>query len=125
MARDIAATFNRTCGEIFVVPEAMINEEVMIIPGTDGQKMSKSYNNTLNIFLPDKELRKSVMKIVTDAKTVEEPKNPDTCNVFKIYSLLADKAQIEEMRGNYMRGGYGYGTAKEALFELIVRKFEK
>jgi tryptophanyl-tRNA synthetase len=125
ITRDIASAFNRACGETFVVPEAMINEEVMIIPGTDGQKMSKSYNNTLNIFLPDKELRKSVMKIVTDAKTVEEPKNPDTCNVFKIYSLLADKAQIEEMRGNYMRGGYGYGTAKEALFQLLMEKYKK
>ena len=125
IARDIASTVNRRCGEVFVIPEAMINEQVMIIPGIDGQKMSKSYNNTINIFLPDKELRKNVMKIVTDAKTVEEPKNPDTCNVFKIYSLLASKENIEEMRQNYLRGGMGYGTAKEALYVLIMERFKK
>ena len=125
IARDIASTVNRRCGEVFVIPEAMINEQVMIIPGIDGQKMSKSYNNTINIFLPDKDLRKNVMKIVTDANTVEEPKNPDTCNVFKIYSLLATKEQIEEMRQNYLRGGMGYGTAKEALYVLIIERFKK
>jgi len=125
IARDIASTVNRRCGEVFVIPEAMINEQVMIIPGIDGQKMSKSYNNTINLFLPDKELRKNVMKIVTDAKTVEEPKNPDTCNVFKIYSLLASKENIEEMRQNYLRGGMGYGTAKEALYVLIMERFKK
>jgi tryptophanyl-tRNA synthetase len=125
MTRDIASAFNRTCGETFVIPEAMINKEVMIIPGIDGQKMSKSYNNTINLFLPEKDLRKNVMKIVTDAKTVEEPKDPDTCNVFKIYSLLADKNKIEEMRGNYTRGGMGYGQAKEALFVLIMEKYKK
>jgi tryptophanyl-tRNA synthetase len=125
ITRDIALTFNRICGDTFVVPEAMINEEVMIIPGIDGQKMSKSYNNTINIFLPDKELRKTVMKIVTDAKTVEEPKNPDTCNVFKLYKLLADENQIKEMRNNYTKGGYGYGAAKEALFQLIIEKYKK
>ena len=125
ITRDIATTFNRICGDTFVVPEAMINEEVMIIPGTDGQKMSKSYNNTINIFLTDKELRKTVMKIITDAKTVEEPKNPDTCNVFKLYKLLADENQIKEIRDNYTKGGYGYGTAKEALFQLIIEKYKK
>ncbi len=125
IARDIASAVNRRCGDVFVLPEAMINEQVMIIPGIDGQKMSKSYNNTINIFLPEKDLRKNVMKIVTDAKTVEEPKNPDTCNVFKIYSLLATKEKIEEMRGNYLRGGMGYGQAKEALFVTIMEKFGK
>ncbi|HXP50535.1 MAG TPA: tryptophan--tRNA ligase, partial [Bacteroidia bacterium] len=125
IARDIASAVNRRCGEIFVLPEAMINEQVMIIPGIDGQKMSKSYNNTINIFLPEKELRKNVMKIVTDAKTVEEPKNPDTCNVFKIYSLVADKDKIEEMRNNYLRGGTGYGQAKEALFVTMMEKYAK
>jgi tryptophanyl-tRNA synthetase len=125
MTRDIATAFNRICGETFVVPEALINEQVMIIPGTDGQKMSKSYNNTINIFLADKDLRKAVMKIVTDAKTVEEPKDPDTCNVFKIYKLLAEQPQIDEMRANYTKGGYGYGTAKEALFQLILEKYKK
>jgi tryptophanyl-tRNA synthetase len=125
IARDIASAVNRRCGEIFVLPEAMINEQVMIIPGIDGQKMSKSYNNTINIFLPEKELRKNVMKIVTDAKTVEEPKNPDTCNVFKIYSLVADNDKIEEMRNNYLRGGMGYGQAKEALFVTMMEKYAK
>lgn len=125
ITRDIALAFNRICGDTFVVPEAMINEEVMIIPGTDGQKMSKSYNNTINIFLPDKDLRKTIMKIVTDAKTVDEPKDPDTCNVFKLYKLLADQNQIKEMRNNYTKGGYGYGTAKEALFQLIIEKYKK
>ncbi len=125
ITRDIASAFNRICGETFVVPEALINEGVMIIPGTDGQKMSKSYNNTINIFLPDKELRKNVMRIVTDAKTVEEPKDPNTCNVFKLYSLLADKDKIEEMRQNYLKGGMGYGTAKEALYVLILEKYKK
>src|SRR6185312_15279077 len=125
MTRDIAGAFNRVCGETFVVPEAMINEQVMVVPGIDGQKMSKSYNNTINIFQTDKDLRKNVMKIVTDAKTVEEPKNPDTCNVFKLYSLLAEKSQIEEMRQSYLKGGMGYGTAKEALYNLIVEKYKK
>ncbi|MGP8217811.1 MAG: tryptophan--tRNA ligase [Bacteroidia bacterium] len=125
MARDIASAFNRRCGETFIIPEAMINEQVMIVPGIDGQKMSKSYNNTINIFLPEKELRKNVMKIVTDAKTVEEPKNPDTCNVFKLYALVAPKDKIEEMRGNYLRGGMGYGQAKEALFVTLMEKFSK
>jgi len=125
ITRDVASIFNRIYGETFVVPEAKINENVMIIPGTDGQKMSKSYNNTINIFLPDKDLRKAVMKIVTDAKTVEEPKDPATCNVFKLYSLLAEKAQVEEMKTNYTKGGYGYGTAKEALFQLILEKYKK
>lgn len=125
MARDIASAFNRTCGETFVIPEAMINEQLMIIPGIDGRKMSKSYNNTINVFLPEKELRKNVMKIVTDAKTVEEPKDPDTCNVFKIYSLIAPKEKIEEMRGNYLRGGMGYGQAKEAVFVTLMERFSK
>jgi tryptophanyl-tRNA synthetase len=97
----------------------------MIVPGTDGQKMSKSYNNYINIFLPEKELLKVVKTIVTDATPLEEPKNPDSCNVFKLYSLLADANQITEMRANYVKGGYGYGHAKTALYELILAKFEK
>jgi tryptophanyl-tRNA synthetase len=125
MTRDITISFNNRYGETFVVPEAKINEQVMIIPGTDGQKMSKSYNNTINIFLPDKELNKVIKKIVTDATPVEQPKNPDTCTVFKLYSLLANPANIEEMRANYLKGGYGYGQAKEALYLTIVEKFKK
>jgi tryptophanyl-tRNA synthetase len=125
MTRDIAGSFNNRYGETFVIPEAKVDEQVMIIPGIDGQKMSKSYNNTINIFLPDKELRKVIMKIVTDATPVEQPKNPDTCNVFKLYSLVAEKDKVEEMRQNYVRGGYGYGQTKEALYQTLVEKFKK
>ena len=92
----------------------------MLVPGTDGEKMSKSRNNFLNIFLPEKKLRKQVMAIETDSKGVEEPKDPDACNVFALYRLMANEAQIAEMRSNYINGGYGYGHAKQALFELIV-----
>lgn len=126
MARDIASKFNLQYNqEIFVLPQAKVDESVMIVPGTDGQKMSKSYNNYINIFLPEKDLLKIVKTIVTDATPLEEPKNPDTCNVFKLYSLLADATQITEMRANYAKGGYGYGHAKTALYELILTKFEK
>ena len=126
MARDIASKFNLQYNqEIFVLPQAKVDESVMIVPGTDGQKMSKSYNNYINIFLPEKDLLKVVKTIVTDTTPLEEPKNPDTCNVFKLFSLLADATQISEMRANYAKGGYGYGHAKTALYELILAKFEK
>ncbi|MTI21932.1 tryptophan--tRNA ligase [Fulvivirga sp. RKSG066] len=123
MTRDIASTFNHRYGDTFVLPEAKIDENVMTIPGIDGQKMSKSYNNTIDIFLPDKKLRKVVMSIVTDSTPMEEPKNPDNCNVFALYSLLASEQEIKEMRHNYEGGNYGYGHAKQALFELIVEKY--
>lgn len=124
MTRDIASAVNNKYGEeIFVIPEVKVDESVMIIPGTDGQKMSKSYNNTINIFLPEKELKKNIMSIITDATPLEEPKNPDTCNVFKIYSLLANEDQKKNMRENYLRGGYGYGHAKNELLSLILEKF--
>jgi tryptophanyl-tRNA synthetase len=125
ITRDLAISFNNRYGETFVVPETTTTEEVMLVPGIDGQKMSKSYNNTINIFLPDKELRKVIMKIVTDATPVEQPKNPDTCTVFKLYSLVAEKDKIEEMRQNYLHGGYGYGQAKEALYQTLIAKFGK
>lgn len=125
MTRDIAEKFNNVYGETFVLPQAKIDEEVMIVPGIDGQKMSKSYNNFINIFLPEKELKKVVMSIVTDATPLEAAKNPDTCNVFALYRLLASKEQITIMRENYLRGGYGYGAAKTALFELLLDKFGK
>ncbi len=125
ITRDIAMSFNRAYGDTFVVPQATISEQVMLVPGTDGQKMSKSYNNTINIFLPDKELLKVVKKIVTDATPVEQPKDPEMCTVFKLFSLIAGKTDIEEMRQNYIRGGYGYGQAKEALYEAIIEKFKK
>jgi tryptophanyl-tRNA synthetase len=123
MTRDIAASFNHQNGETFVLPEPLIDEKVMVIPGTDGRKMSKSYNNYINIFLPDKKLRKAVMKIETDSTPLEEPKNPDTCNVFALYRLLAEDTQITEMRKNYEGGNYGYGHAKQALYELIAEQF--
>lgn len=125
ITRDLAKSFNNLYGETFTIPESKINEEVMTIPGIDGQKMSKSYDNTINIFQEDKPLRKNVMKIVTDSIPMEEPKDPDGCNVFKLYSLLAEKPQIAEMRNNYEQGNYGYGHAKQALFELIVSKFSE
>jgi tryptophanyl-tRNA synthetase len=124
MARDIAASFNHKYGDTFVLPTPLIDEQVMIVPGTDGQKMSKSYHNFIDIFLPDKELEKQVKTIVTDATPLEAPKNPDTCNVFKLYGLLATDDMIAEMRTNYLNGGYGYGHAKKALFELICDKFK-
>ncbi len=126
IARDIASKFNAQYKQdIFVIPQGKVDESVMIVPGTDGQKMSKSYGNYINIFLPEKDLLKVVKTIVTDATPLEEPKNPDTCNVFKLYSLLANSNQITEMRGNYEKGGYGYGHAKTALYELILTKFER
>ncbi|WNB17053.1 tryptophan--tRNA ligase [Marivirga arenosa] len=125
MTRDIASGFNHRYGDVFVLPEARIDEHIMTIPGTDGQKMSKSYGNTIDIFQTDKKLRKNVMKIVTDSTPMEEPKNPDTCNVFNIYKLLASDDQTAEMRQNYEGGNYGYGHAKQALYELIVEKYSK
>lgn len=123
MARDLATGMNSRYGDLFVVPEARIDENVMTIPGTDGQKMSKSYNNTIDIFLPEKELRKNVMTIITDSTPLEEPKNPDSCNVFALYKLLGTPSQIETMRQNYLGGNYGYGHAKQALYELILEYF--
>ena len=125
MTRDIANAFNNKMGETFVVPEPLTNELTMLVPGTDGQKMSKSLNNFINIFLPEKELLKVVKGIVTDATPLEQPKNPDTCNVFAIYKLLASADEIKAMRENYLKGGYGYGHAKQALFDVLVQKFKK
>lgn len=125
MARDIATSFNTQFGETFVVPEAKIEEQVMTIPGTDGQKMSKSYNNFIDIFLPDKELRKQIMTIVTDSTPIEQPKNPDTDNVFAIYKLIASAEQTESLRAKYLAGNYGYGHAKQELFELITTTYPK
>lgn len=124
ITRDVASRFNFQMGETFVLPEAVSSEETKIVPGIDGEKMSKSRNNFINIFQEDKPLRKQVMAIETDSTPLEEPKNPDTCNVFAIYKLLATPEQIETMRANYLGGNYGYGHAKQALFELIVDKFK-
>lgn len=120
MTRDIASAINHQYGEVFVLPESRIDENVMTVPGLDGQKMSKSYGNIIDIFQPDKALRKNVMKIVSDSTPLEEPKDPASDNTFALYSLLAPAAEIEEMRNNYLSGGYGYGHAKQALYELIM-----
>lgn len=124
ITRDVAARFNHQMGETFVLPEASLNEETQYIPGTDGQKMSKSRDNTITIFVDDKALRKQIMRIETDSTPLEEPKNPDTCKVFALYKILGDAAQVAQMRQNYKGGNYGYGHAKQALFELICEKFK-
>lgn len=124
ITRDVASKFNNDKGETFVLPDAQINESTKLVPGTDGEKMSKSRNNFINIFLPEKQLKKQIMSIVTDSKELDDSKNPDSCNVFKLYELLANTAEIELMRTNYINGGFGYGHAKTALFELILKKFE-
>lgn len=123
MTRDVASRFHAKMGDTFVLPDAKIEEQVMIVPGTDGEKMSKSRNNFINIFLDDKKLRKQIMSIQTDSTPLEDPKDWKTCNCFAIYSLLASDKETETMKSNYEKGGYGYGHAKQALFELIVEKF--
>jgi tryptophanyl-tRNA synthetase len=125
MARDIAAGFNAQYGDTFVLPEARIAEDVMTIPGTDGQKMSKSYNNIIDIFLPEKELKKQVMSIVTDSTPMEAPKDPDRDNVFAIYKVVGTSEQVDALRTKYLAGNFGYGHAKQALLELILDKFKK
>ena len=123
MTRDIAGSFNHLMGEALILPESKVSENVMIIPGTDGKKMSKSYDNTINVFAEEKNLKKQIMKIITDSLGLEDSKNPETCNVFKIYKLLASDEEIELMAQSYRNGGFGYGHAKNALLELILKKF--
>jgi tryptophanyl-tRNA synthetase len=123
MTRDVASRFHAKVGDTFVLPEADIQKETMYVPGTDGGKMSKSQNNIINLFLPDKQLRKQIMSIATDSTPLEEPKDWKTCNCFAIYALVANENQITEMKTNYKQGGYGYGHAKQALYELLVDKF--
>ena len=125
ITRDVAARFNNQQGETFVLPKAQIQEDTQIIPGTNGQKMSKSKNNTINVFLPEKKLRKQIMGIQTDSTPVEDSKDPDNCNVFALYSLLANEAQILDLREQYLAGGMGYGDAKQLLFELILDTFNE
>jgi tryptophanyl-tRNA synthetase len=124
ITRDVAARFNHQMGETFVLPDAKIQEETMYIPGTDGLKMSKSRGNIINIFLDDKALRKQIMSIKTDSKPLEERKNTETCKIFAIYKLLANESQLTQMIANYTGGNYGYGHAKQALFELILERFK-
>jgi len=123
MTRDMAGAFNHTYGETLVEPKTNVDERVMIIPGTDGQKMSKSYNNFINIFLTDKKLRKQIMGIQTDSTAMEDPKETDGCNVFTLYKLLATSEETAVMKANYEGGNYGYGHAKQALYELIIIKY--
>ena len=123
ITRDVANRFNHQMGDTLVPPDAKIQEGTMWVPGTDGGKMSKSTGNIINLFLPDKQLRKQIMKIQTDSTPLEDPKNPDTCNLFTLYKLLASSAQVNEMRANYEGGNYGYGTAKQAFYELLITKF--
>ncbi len=125
MTRDVASRFNSKLGETFVLPEAKVQENTMLVPGTDGEKMSKSKGNIINLFLPDKKLRKQIMKIQTDSTALEDPKDPDTCNLFALYKLVASKEQTEEMRNKYQAGNYGYGHAKQAFYELLIEKFSK
>lgn len=123
MTRDVASRFHAQLGDTFVLPEAKLQEDTMLIPGRDGAKMSKSKDNIINIFLADKKLRKQVMSIETDSTPMEEPKNPDTCNVFALYKLVVSSEEIIAMRANYEGGNYGYGHAKQALYEVIIEKF--
>ncbi|MCC6839473.1 MAG: tryptophan--tRNA ligase [Flavobacteriales bacterium] len=124
ITRDIASVFNRAYGEdTFVMPEARIDAGLMTIPGTDGRKMSKSYNNTINVFLPEKELKKQVMGIVTDSKSLEEPKDPATDNVFQLFKLAAPPEAATAMEASYRAGGYGYGHAKKELLEVLLSRF--
>lgn len=125
ITRDVASRFNARMGETFILPKDLVQKETMLVPGTDGEKMSKSRNNFIDIFVSDKELKKQVMGIQTDSKTLEEPKNPDTCNVFNLYKLLASDTEIAEMRKNYEQGGYGYGHAKTAFLDLLMNTFAK
>jgi tryptophanyl-tRNA synthetase len=126
ITRDVASKFNNQMGETFVLPEGKVQEETMYIPGTDGHKMSKSRNNFINIFLDDKALRKQVMSIETDSTALEDPKNPNTCKIFGLYKLLANAEQLEAMKVKYANANrdFGYGHAKQALFELICEKFK-
>lgn len=126
IARDIASAFNNKYQQdFFVLPKEKLDENMMVVPGTDGQKMSKSYNNFINIFLPEKELKKVIMGVVSDSKSLEDPKDPETDNTFKLYSLLGSSDQVEAMRKNYLGGNFGYGHAKTALYELILEKFKE
>ena len=123
MTRDVASRFHAQLGETFVMPEGKVQEETMYIPGTDGSKMSKSKGNLISLFQTDKQLRKQIMGIQTDSTPMEAPKDPDTDNVFALYKILATENQVAEMRSNYINGNYGYGHAKQALYEVVLEQF--
>lgn len=123
MTRDLATTFNHTFGETFKIPEPYIKKEVGQVPGTDGQKMSKSYNNTIEIFAPESELKKQVMGIVTDSTPLEKPKDPEKCHVFTLYKLIATDKESKELAAKYKKGGFGYGDAKKLLLKKLLELF--
>ncbi len=123
ITRDLASSFNHQYGDTFVLPESKISESVMTIPGTDGRKMSKSYGNVVDVFLPKKQLKKQIMGIQTDSTPLEDPKDPNTCNVFALYKLLATDDQVKQLAEQYRGGNFGYGHAKTALLELILENF--
>ena len=125
MARDVGARFNNQMGEVFVLPQAELQENTKYVPGTDGNEMSKSRGNIINIFLPEKELKKQVMSIETDSTPLEEPKNPDACKVFTIYSLIATEDKTQALREKYLAGNFGYGHAKTELLNLILETYAK
>ncbi|MFA5947923.1 MAG: tryptophan--tRNA ligase [Candidatus Gracilibacteria bacterium] len=125
MSRDIAQNFNQIFGETFKIPEPFIKEEVATVLGTDGQKMSKSYKNTIDIFAEENVLKKQVMSIVTDSTPIEEPKDPEKCNVYNIYKLIADKEETKELAQKYKKGGFGYGDAKKLLLNKILEQFKE
>jgi tryptophanyl-tRNA synthetase len=125
ITRDVAGRFNNAMGDTLIEPQAEIQKDSMLVPGTDGEKMSKSRGNFIDIFQADKPLRKQIMSIETDSTPLEDAKNTDTCNVFALYQLIATHEQIASMRANYATGGYGYGHAKQALYEVIVARFEQ
>lgn len=124
ITRDVATRFNHQMGNTFVLPKAQIQKETHYVIGTDGNKMSKSKNNIINIFQSDKALHKQIMSVKTDSKTIEEPKDPESCNVFKLFSLIADPGPIKDLKKQYLSGGMGYGHAKQALFRLMVERFK-
>jgi tryptophanyl-tRNA synthetase len=123
MTRDVASRFHAQLGETFVLPEAQVQEQTMYIPGTDGEKMSKSKGNLINIFQTDKLLRKQIMGILTDSTSMEEPKDPDSDTVFALYSILASEESVAEMRMKYLQGNYGYGHAKQELYDCLLSTF--
>ncbi|MEE2954034.1 MAG: tryptophan--tRNA ligase [Bacteroidota bacterium] len=125
ITRDIAGSFNHKYPNSFVLPEVQINKKTMLINGRDGQKMSKSYNNIIDIFLPEQQLRKQIMSIVTDSISVSEPKTPENCNVYNLYQILAEDSEATSLKRKYEKGGLGYGDAKQMLYELIIQKFKK
>ena len=123
MTRDVANRFNLKYGETFILPEEKIEEDTMLVPGTDGEKMSKSRGNYIDVLLPEKALRTQIMSIVSDSTPLEDPKDPSKCATFALYKLIANESETDQMRKNYLAGNYGYGHAKQALFELILTKF--